>query len=236
MKKLMVLTAVLGLLSTGLYAKDGTKSTQTKKSYKKSKRARLLAKKRRQMRSKRKLAAQTNSIDYSPYIHKGFKVSVAQSNKAFHFTAESKDDDLGTRYYSETESGDTLGLSLGYQRIKGHGWGFSVLLSGFNSVLDNDVEIRETILEGNATYGITEKLYTYFGGSLSKMTSNSPSANDVLDEYGVGIGTQVALGYQFVKNFGAEVKYALTTRSYEDDDLEASITTSALQLGINGTF
>jgi hypothetical protein len=187
----------------------------------------------------------------SSEIHKGFRVSIGTSNPDFRMDYEMTTDLPGYEKLSDDNVTNVAGtnISIGYQKIAPKAWGYSALVNRTN-VSNSGGTIQYVGLEGNATYGITEKAYTTFGLNLGKFSNDNEPESDSENEYikmedfNTAVGVQAAIGYQIMKNLSAELKYITKTSTYEDSittssykaDRRLEITLSGIELGITGTF
>lgn len=185
----------------------------------------------------------TSTSQYKSVIHKGVKVSLDISSTNLTTTSTQKNEygvdgekTSGVIYNANT-------LTIGYQNITPSKWGYSALLARTqlkNAEIDYDFYLD--MIEGNATYGLSEKWYMAFGGNVSRYTSNKAELNGQLfDKIGAGLGTQFAFGFQPNKYLGLEAKLMLTSHRAEFEYTdgvsgELQIFSSALRLGVSATF
>lgn len=171
-------------------------------------------------------------------IHKGIKASLISGNTEFNFKVKASYADESTSG-SKSESVDSTTIGIAYQALYVQRIGFAAGIARTNHTLDGGT-IRNTMLEGNLTYGIDDNLYILGGLNASNFYSNSKEENDITNELGTGYGLQAAAGYQITKYMSAEFKYSTTKHGYEEnkDDIDAKldIDTNSLRLGINATF
>jgi hypothetical protein len=175
----------------------------------------------------------------STAIHDGLRVGLVTANKSMDLKFSNK-----TNSITSKEENPATGFSIGYQKILVNSWAWSSIFSMTNTGRKN-VSINNTMVEGNGTFGINENLYSYVGLNISKNSTTNKAAQKTFDDLGNGVGLQAAIGYQVTRNISAELKYQSTLHlakyeaTYTDgskDEIDVELKTSALYLGINGTF
>jgi hypothetical protein len=172
-------------------------------------------------------------------IHDGFRVGLITANKSMKYEISNSKDSS-----SNSKVGSTAGFNIGYQKIKIKGWSWSSIFS-MTSTVREKISYQNTMLEANTTFGLNKNLYTYIGLNLSKYSTDEKTVNDLMNDLGVGFGLQAAIGYQLLTNLSAELKYQSTihTAKYEatypsgqTEDITVDLTSSALYMGLTGTF
>ncbi len=171
-------------------------------------------------------------------IHKGIKASLISGNSDFKIKVKASYAG-GSISDSTTEKTDSTTIGIAYQALYVQKIGFTAGIAQTNHSA-NGTTLRNTMLEGNATYGINDNVYVLGGLNASRYYADSTEDNDVTNELGTGYGLQAAAGYQITKNISAELKYASTKHSYEETkegvDLKLDLDSTSLRLGINATF
>lgn len=136
---------------------------------------------------------------------------------------------------SDKEKDTIRAYYVGYQRISYRKIGFSGGFTFSNFFRDGDT-LTNLMLEGNATYGITEKLHGFGGLNASQFTSENSDVEGIFDNLGIGFGAQVGFEYQVFSFMAINLRYLATRHEYEAGVGRIKLNTHGARLGIVGLF
>ncbi len=165
-------------------------------------------------------------------MNNGFRVGIGQGTLGTNIRARKNGIDESTNGTRSTK----MQLQAGWEKIETNEIGYSAFFTyqdiaeALQTEGSNDKEdVRSMRWSGNATYGITDQVYTYGGLNLNKFYGSE----EIEANFERGIGYQAGLGFMLHKKANLEIEYLSLVSEGRTNGINVDIAAKGVMLKLN---